>query len=369
MNPFRYGQVVSRDFYCPRSDLEAVLTEKIRSCQNILVNGERRIGKTSLVLRAVESTKNFKVLYVDLLEVKTIEDIHKRFLNAMLRYENKSQLLQNMLKKMASLRPVVTFDALSGLPSVSLDSSADYKPDSLDGLLGLLEESAFSRAVVVIDEFQDVLNCSEKRQILAIMRGRIQFLTKTPFIFSGSVRNAMEDIFNDPQSPFFKSALTVAVGPINHLDFRNFIEKRFASAGLKLSVDLLEKIFTVAGENTGDIQQFCSALFDVADKKSITTEATLNEALTYIFAQEQKGYESTLTLLTAIQLKCLSAVARLGGSGVLARAFLAATGIRQPSTVKKSLERLCDVRILFRMNGVYRFVNPYFGKWLVWRNF
>lgn len=368
MNPFRYGQVVSRDFYCSRPSLETNITEKCRSGQNILVTGERRIGKTSLILRAIESLKGKKALYVDLLEVKTVEDINKRFLNAIVRYENKAQFLQNMLKKMATLRPSMTFDPMTGLPSISVDSSHEVRPDSLDGILSIVEERVFANAVVVIDEFQDVKNCSEQQQILAIMRSRIQFIDHVPFIFSGSIRSSVESIFNDPESPFFKSAVTLAVGPINHTEYRDFIKKRFTAAGIKIDVEHLEKIFSIAGENTGDIQQFCAAVYDVVNKGSTVTDATLNEALTYIFAQEQKGYESCLALITGIQLKCLAAVARLGGAGVLAKPFLAASGIRQPSTIKKSLERLCTLRILFRVKGAYRFVNPYFGRWLVWKN-
>lgn len=368
MNPFRYGQVVTRDFYCSRPALEAQIAEKCRSGQNILVIGERRIGKTSLILHAIESVKGKNPLYIDLLEVKTVEDIHKRFLNAIIRYENRALFLQNMLKKMASLRPTMTFDPMSGLPSISLDNSLELRPDSLDGVLSILGESAFSHAVVVIDEFQDVMNCADYRQILAIMRSRIQFIDLTPFVFSGSIRSSLETIFNDPESPFFKAAITHTVGPIAHADYRAFIEQRFTSAKIKITAGSLEKIFSIAGENTGDIQQLCSAVYNIANRGSTVTDAVLNEALTYIFAQEQKGYESCLALITAIQLKCLSAVARIGGSGVLARPFLSATGIRQPSTIKKSLERLCSLRILFHTDGSYRFVNPYFGRWLVWKN-
>jgi len=368
MNPFRYGQVVTHDFYCSRPDLEAELTKKLRSGQNILVTGERRIGKTSLLLRAIESMKGKKPLYIDLLGVKTIDDIHKRFLNAIVRYESKAQFLQNMLKKMSLLRPTMSFDPMSGLPSISIDNSYEIKPDSLDGVLSVLEESAFSHAVVVIDEFQDVMNCSDYRQILAIMRSRIQFIDKTPFVFSGSIRSALENIFNDPDSPFFKAAITHTVGPIAHVEYRAFIEKRFTTGGIKIDTDHLESIFSMAGENTGDIQQLCSAVYDVANRGSTISDAVLNEALIYIFAQEQKGYESSLAVVTSIQLKCLTAVARIGGKGVLSHSFIAATGIRQPSTIKKSLERLCTLRILFHIDGTYRFVNPYFGRWLVWKN-
>ena len=369
MNPFRYGQVVGRAFYCPRNDLEKLLVEKFSSSQNVLVRGERRTGKTSLILHAIDSAKGRRSLYVDLLEVKTVDDVYKRFLDAIVRFESKAQFLQAALKKMASLRPVMTFDSITGLPSISVDSSIEFKPDSLGALLDLLRDNSFSSAVAVIDEFQDILNLKDSAQALAIMRSTIQFLDKVPFVFCGSILNRMDSIFNDHRSPFFKSAQTVSVGPIDHATFRDFIRRRFESVRMKVTPEVLEKIFSIAGENPGDIQQICSAFYDIADKECSIDETKISEALAYIFAQEQKGYETCLAQVTALQLKCLTAVARLGGRGVFGREFLTRTGIRQPSTVRKSLQRLLDLKILFMVNGEYRFVNPYFAKWLVWRNF
>ena len=51
-------------------------------------------------------------------------------------------------------------------------------------------------------------------QVLAMLRGKIQFLQDTCFVFSGSVRSDKVDIFTNPKSPFFKSAMTISVANI-----------------------------------------------------------------------------------------------------------------------------------------------------------
>ncbi len=51
-------------------------------------------------------------------------------------------------------------------------------------------------------------------QVLAMLRGKIQFLQDTCFVFSGSVRSDMVDIFTNPKSPFFKLAMTISVANI-----------------------------------------------------------------------------------------------------------------------------------------------------------
>lgn len=47
--PFEYGCVVKGDFFCPRPDIESTLKRYMELGQNVVVVGERRMGKTSLI--------------------------------------------------------------------------------------------------------------------------------------------------------------------------------------------------------------------------------------------------------------------------------------------------------------------------------
>ena len=46
-NPFKYGCVVSGDHFCLRPDAERALRRFAEAGQNVVVQGERRMGKTS----------------------------------------------------------------------------------------------------------------------------------------------------------------------------------------------------------------------------------------------------------------------------------------------------------------------------------
>lgn len=53
MNPFKYGCIVNGDFFCPRPLQEQELRRFVESGQNVVIQGERRMGKTSLVCEAI----------------------------------------------------------------------------------------------------------------------------------------------------------------------------------------------------------------------------------------------------------------------------------------------------------------------------
>mgnify|MGYP003319174661 FL=1 len=50
MNSFKYGCVVDGKWYCGRPFLEKELSRFIASGQNVVLMGERRMGKTSIAL-------------------------------------------------------------------------------------------------------------------------------------------------------------------------------------------------------------------------------------------------------------------------------------------------------------------------------
>ena len=62
-NPFKYGCVVSGDHFCERRKAERELRGFIKAGQSVFVQGERRMGKTSLVRKAVGRLEDHGLIY------------------------------------------------------------------------------------------------------------------------------------------------------------------------------------------------------------------------------------------------------------------------------------------------------------------
>ena len=134
----------------------------------------------------------------------------------------------------------------------------------------------------------------------------------------------------------------------------------------KRSIDstAFEKVFEIAEDVPGDVQQLCEALWETTSYKGQISEQNITNALKLIFARESKGYEATTVQLTGQQLKCLVGLAKTGGWAPQSAAFLQAVGIRLPASVKKALNRLEQLKIVYQYQGEYRLVNPFFKAWL-----
>jgi len=370
MNPFKYGQVVKEEDFCPRPKLLGNIEGFVKSAQNILLQGERRTGKTSLIFEALRRLRKRHVVYVDLLEVKSSDDLCKRIIKAVISMEQQSGVAEKLFKSLSRLRPTLSVDPVTGQPTISLDASIRLQPDSIESIMDMIGIINRKKAIVVVfDEFQDILNLKDSKEALALLRSKIQFHSKIPYIFAGSIRNKMDDIFNHPDSAFFKSAIAINVGPIDREQFIAFLKSRFSLGKRSIDQSVLELIFKIAEDNPGDIQQLCGAIWETTSYKDIIDASIIPNALQLIYAREFKGYEAILVQLTANQVKCLVGLAKIGGKAPLSSEFVKEVGIELPATIKKSLTRLIQLKIIYRYQGEYKFVNPFFKSWLLFKNF
>lgn len=365
MNPFKYGSIVQGKDFCGRKNLLRQITGYIEASQNIVILGERRIGKSSLVYETVRKLKNIKILYIDLLAIKSPDALCKRILRAIVTFENHASWITKTIKILSHLRPTLTTDPVTSLPVVSFDASVELKADSIQEVLDLIESLSKDKCfVVVFDEFQDILNIKEADEAIAILRSKIQFHQNIPYVFVGSIRHRMDEIFTSPSSAFFKSAIPISVDPLPYEEFSKFLTQKFEIGERNILDETLKHVFVIANDITGVIQQLCEALWEVTPAKYTVSTRRLKDALQLIFAREQKLYETFISLLTDLQFKCLTALARIGGERVYSMEFIGAVGPHSSASVNRAITRMIDINILFKSGNEIRFVNPFFKAWL-----
>jgi len=328
-NPFRFGEVVKQQAFCSRADLSKTLHEVIDAGHNAVVLGERRMGKTSLMLDSTEKIRGMRVIYSQLWAVASVEDVANRLLHGVLSMKNQKSVLEKAVKALGHLRPKIDVDPLTGMPSLTVGHASEVTPTGLHAVFDFIGEIAEqNKVVVILDEFQDIRRLDNCDAVLGEIRGRIQLQSGVPYLFAGSIRHEMELIFKNPSSPFFKSFRTIEVGPLPEKAFQNFLNKRFESGDREIEKEVYSNVFEI------------------------------------IFATERKGYEHLVRPLTKQQLACLRALAQVGGDHPQSKAFLAASGIKTPASVKRALQKLIKLEIIYDSDLNHKFFDPFFREWL-----
>jgi len=138
--PFRFGQVVSDEYFVGRDAEIASLTVDLRTATNVVLISPRRYGKTSLVLRVLRALEQEDVLvaYIDLLRTPSKERFASHLAAAI--YHGLlgagAQALQRATEWFSQLRirPRITlnedgtpsFEFAGGAPSVDVDATIEH---------------------------------------------------------------------------------------------------------------------------------------------------------------------------------------------------------------------------------------------------
>ena len=365
MEAFRYGCVVGGEHFCRRKELSRQLAAYISGGQNVVIQGERRMGKTSLVRETVAGMRGWRMVDADFMGVKSTTDICNRIADAMARFDSGDNIYRRAMSLLAHLRPIGQIDQMTGLPTISLDARATATPASIPLAIDALMSHVKGRRVcIVFDEFQDILDVKDGDRVLALMRSRIQLQSGVCFIFLGSARNSMLSIFLSPGSPFYKAAAVFGVDEIPDGDFYRFAVGRFATGRRKLPREVFDRILKIACRTSGDVQELCDAVWQVTAPGRTLDAEDVECGLRLVFSREGSAYAAFVRPLTDIQLRVLRALAELGGVHVLSGEFLGLARVTTPATVKKSLVALGKADLIYSVGGEWRFVSPFFREWV-----
>ncbi|MBQ6203774.1 MAG: ATP-binding protein [Prevotella sp.] len=96
--------------------------------------------------------------------------------------------------------------------------------------------------IIAIDEFQQIGEYGEKN-VEALLRTKIQQCRRSQFIFSGSKRHLMTNMFNSPSKPFYQSAVSMGLQPIPMNVYADFAVKLFEQRGKRLDPKVAETVW------------------------------------------------------------------------------------------------------------------------------
>jgi len=306
-NPFITLGYAGPEFFCDRKEETESILRSIVNKTPVTLTSIRRIGKTGLIQHVLSKLpRNYVGIYLDIQSAETLNDFMNILATSMIHsVPEKSQPGKVIWRFIKSLRPVITFDQLTGLPQVSVEAKAGKAEPDIETSLNFLDKQPF-RVVIAIDEFQQILNFPEKRTD-AWLRSKIQLMNNLTFIFSGSQQHLMSELFNSPSRPFYRSTGFMRINKINDDDYRKFITRLFLNGNRKITGEVVDQILEWAEHITYYIQLLCNRVYS-SGVKEITSSLWQSEAGLLIKETEPVFY-SYRELLTHPQWMLLKALA------------------------------------------------------------
>lgn len=369
-NPFPTSGYSGPELFCDRDKETNQLIKNALNGINTTLLSIRRMGKTGLLhhtLGMLHQRKKGIGIYVDIFDTENFRDLTNRIATAVLQtFPEKHPFWKKAIDMLKNLRPVITYDEMTGLPEVTLDHSQPKQYEySLQSILSFLEKQN-KLIVIAIDEFQQITKYPEKNTE-AILRTQIQQLKNVKFIFSGSSAHLLSEMFHHAKRPFFSSTQTLELNEINEQEYRSFIEAKFKEHKRKINQQAIAYILDFTRRHTYYTQALCNRVF-AGGERDIREEHVRAEAHE-LLVQNEPVFFQYRNMLTPNQWAMLRSIAREGrmvkpnSKEIMNRYKLGPSSI-----IQRSMEALLEKEMIFSKEtneGKYYCVYDCFlSRWL-----
>ncbi len=365
-NPFSYTGIVKGDAFCNRKTELSELLTFTKASQNILLYSHRRYGKSSLIFKLFERLQRqrpkFNTLYIDLYGTLSEKDFATAALTSLGQIESRLEKLAQLVRgAIQSVKFGVSIDPVSGSPGMSISFDSSYDEAVTVHALKLLGSfSEHRKLVVVFDEFQEIANYKqagfEKR-----LRAIIQQHDNISYIFCGSKRHILNDIFTNQNRAFYKLAQSYPLEVIETSHYVAWAKKLFGKAGRKIGADLIEEIVSRCENHPMYVQQFLFYLWEQTHTAII--EKTVAETERKVLQASQNEFFNLWDSLSLNQKKTLKLIVLTNGKDMYYANALQSVGLKAGSQVSRALEKLILSDIVLK-NGYYKIQDVMFKNWI-----
>lgn len=359
--------IASGEGFCNRTSEVQKIINNIDDITHTLLISPRRYGKTSLVLRAIEKS-GLPYAHIDLFMKYDTDVILEEF------YQEVSRLIlkvikptERALKKLGSVLKNLVVSLQHGSFGIEFKlepKTVVYKKDLKQLLLDVDEflEQQKQKIVLFIDEMQTITDTEICSDIESALRFVAQKTRHIVFIFSGSSRHLMSQLFEERNRPFYKLCQKMTLNRMTTEHYRCFIDKVAEKRwGEKLSVSVYEAIFELAQLHPYYMNVLCHYLFESdipPDQQAVLT------CWQTICREEQGSVAKDIDFLSKSQKILLSEIARSGcvkqptGKDFIKRVNLS------PRGVSLALATLLQYDLIEqREDGAYRIIDPAIHYW------
>ncbi|HSW30438.1 MAG TPA: ATP-binding protein [Longimicrobiales bacterium] len=355
------------EHFTDRSREVAVAQRAMLRCGRLLLTGERRVGKSSILRQATlhATGRGATVVALDLWTVSSLEEVVRRVVSAVPWAWAWRERLQRLWLDLG-LTLGVTSDptgapifTLTGTPGELRGGRAREMFLHLLARLDVVAGESGAPVALVLDEFQRIEEVD--RGAGALLRSAAQESHHLAFVCAGSTLSLVRELVG-PEGPLHGIFDELAVGPIEPALLAAWIEDRLRSHGVEPAAGTGARVVAWAGQRTEDILRLAREVWDGGIAGGAVSPADVPAALGRIVSDRRSTYERIWVDLAPSQRGVLRALAD-GAVHLTARDTIQSYALPTPAGVLKALGRL-QVQHLVNARGD-AISDPFLAEWVL----
>ena len=369
-SPFQFGTLATKENFIDRNEDRAMLKQLLTSHINVMLISPRRWGKSSLVKRSMEELtlekNDIKVCFIDAFSISSEAEFYRTFASKVIECasskfekwaEDAKDLLNGVIPQLIIKDQITDFMAFD----------IKFKPEEKDKLTILqlpetLAKKKGIKIIVCIDEFQQLSNLAEYKDMEGKMRSVWQQQELTTYCLYGSKRHMMMDIFNNSNNPFYRFGQVVFLDKITKNNWMPFIIEGFRKTNKHISEDYASKICDIVECHSWYLQQLSFFIWTKTEKE--VTADDFNYGVKQLLNINTPMFQSDSNKLTPAQLELLRAIAA-GETKFSSAEVNSKYNLGNPNTLAKNKRSLQEQDIIEKTkDNTFHFVDPIFKLWI-----
>lgn len=355
--------------FCNRTEETKALVGNIENGKHTFLSAPRRYGKSSLCENTIRLAA-FPNMAVDLHVATTEKGVERCIVKGVIELIGKAigqidKSLQVVKHTFKNLKPKLSFEAAAFKLEIETSDKAS-SPEVIQEALLLLDKllaAKDQRAVLLIDEFQRVVEIAPNKGIEGGIRSAAQETKNLSLIFSGSSRHMIESIFQNEGRPLYKLCKKIKLNRINEQHYQKHLEKAAILMWKKpLSSEVFDKIIYLTERHPYYINYLCDYLW--TDNECLPSVDDVIKTWNQVIEEDRSDLLREYFTLSENQKKLLRYIALNPGSSLYT---LEASKLMemQTTSVSYALTELLEKDIVETYNPKhYRVINPTFKKLL-----
>lgn len=367
---FVYGVAVSNYNFIGRERETKRLLDNFKGGINVILMSPRRLGKTSLVKHVCNKLDNKDIItvYLDIFGCKSEYDFYNKLTAEVLKQTaSESELWFEEAKEfLYRLTPKISFSPEPN-SDFSISLGITPKTHTPEEVLQMAETIAIKRKkriVICIDEFQQIGEMSNSKQIQARLRTVWQHQKHVSYCLFGSKHHLMSTIFLHRSMPFFQFGDTISLNKIATEDWVEYIVSHFADGKRTISRELAEEICKFTENYSAYVQQLAWLVFTLKEEGETVTEDDVRQAENDLLATNDILFMQMIEPLSEFQLNFLRAIA----SGI--KKDFGLSEVREEyklgsySNITRLKTALLERDLIEKKETELVITDPIFAKWL-----
>lgn len=363
-NPFVITGAIPHRLFCDREAESRRLIGAVTGGNNVTLIAERRIGKSKLIdfcYSSPEIEGHYYTFYIDLFHTSSLQELVYEFGKAVFAELRKTDIavLRKFISALKSIKADFTYNAVSGEPQFSLSLGDIQNPQfSLEEIFSALE-NADRHCIVAFDEFQQVAYYPEKN-IEALLRSHIQRMSNTNFVFAGSERHTISEMFLASARPFYCSTEIMELHPIPLDSYTAFVKRLLDMVGKTIDDNDVEYVYRLVFGNTYCMQRIYHdmAFLPIAGGKC--SRPIIDRTIDNIIMGAADSYNLLIARLSVRQKELLYAIAREGKAEKLQSGeFIKRHSLQSAAAVQSALRKLIEINFV-TTDGRYYYLQDRF---------